>query len=259
MFGTFADFGAGITHWRTSYQLGLQDIFLRYRRSVLGPFWISASLLATVLALAYVFSAVFQQDLPGYIAFLGAGLLAWQLILSLTNEGCQSVMEHAGLLRNVPMPLPVIAARVVVRNFIIFVHNAVAIVAVLIFFGNKPTWLALEALPGVAVILAIGYFLAMVMGPICARFRDVPQAVQSIMQVIFFLTPIFWMPSAVSNRPMFTHANPFYHLIELVRAPLLGHQATLLNWQVALGTLAVVIVMAFISVSIARKRISLWI
>lgn len=53
--------------------------------------------------------------------------------------------------------------------------------------------------------------------------------------------------------------NPFYHMIELVRAPLLGHQATLLNWQVALGTLAVVIVMAFISVSIARKRISLWI
>lgn len=168
-------------------------------------------------------------------------------------------MEHAGLLRNVPMPLPVISARIVVRNLIIFAHNAVAILGVLIFFGKAPTWLALEALPGVAVILAIGYFLAMVMGPICARFRDVPQAVQSIMQVIFFLTPIFWMPSAVSNRPMFTHANPFYHLIELVRAPLLGHEATLLNWQVALGTLAVVMVAAFISVSLTRKRISLWI
>jgi len=258
MIGVVQDFYFGVVRWRTGVQLALQDIFLRYRRSLLGPFWISATLIATVLALAYVFSAVFQQDLPGYIAFLAAGLLTWQLILALMNESCQAVMEHTALLRNVPMPLPVVAGRIMVRNGIVFAHNLVAVIGLLIVFGQPLTFTALLLLPGVALILVLGYFLVMVLGPLCARFRDVPQAVQSVMQVIFFLTPIFWMPSAVSHRPMFTHANPFYHLIELVRAPLLGREATWFNWQFSLWLCAGVAVAAVISVALTRKRISLW-
>lgn len=258
MFGALADMAVGVGRWRTSYKLGLQDIALRYKRSVLGPFWISATLVATVLALAYVFSAVFQEEFVTYIAFLACGMLAWQLISTLVNESCSSIMEHAAYIQNVRMPMTVIAGRVVFRNAVIFVHNLVAVIGVLLMFGVRFEPVAFLALPGAGLILVFGYFLVMVMGPLCTRFRDVPQAVQSIMQVIFFLTPIFWMPSAVSDRPMFTHANPFYHFIELVRAPMLGHEPTLVNWQVALWCCAGVAIAAVLSVTITRKRINLW-
>lgn len=258
MFGALADIATGVANWRTSYQLSLQDIMLRYRRSVLGPFWISASLVTTVLALAYVFSAVFQQALPDYIAYLAAGMMTWQLILALVQEGCGSVVEHASLLRNVALPLSVVAGRVVFRNAIILAHNLVAIIGVASAFGRPPTLIALEALGGIATILLLGYFCALFAGPLCARFRDIPQAVQSVMQVIFFMTPIFWMPSAASHRPIFTHGNPFYHLIELVRAPLLGQHASAMNWQVSLSACAVMAVLALITVAATRKQINLW-
>lgn len=252
------DIGEGLRRWRTSSKLALQDIELRYKRSLLGPFWISASLVATILALAFVFAAVFQQEFATYIAFLGTGMLAWQLITGLTNEGCGSVNEHASLLQNVRLPMVVIGGRIVIRNAVVFLHNLIAVLAVLLLFGLEFTPNMFLALPGALTILTFGFFACMTLGPLCARFRDIPLVVQSAMQVIFFVTPIFWMPSAVSHRPMFTHANPFYHLIELVRAPLLGGQATALNWQVALWCCAVMAAMAVLTVSVTRKRIILW-
>lgn len=258
MIGAIADMGVGLTQWRTSCSLALQDIELRYRRSLLGPFWISAMLLATVLALAYVFAEVFQTQFVTYISFIATGLLSWQLILALVNEGSGSIVEHAGFLKNVPMRMTAIAGRIVCRNAIVFAHNLVAVLGLLMIFGTSLKLIALMALPGALVILCFGYFAAVALGPLCARFRDIPLVIQSAMNVIFFMTPIFWMPTAMSHRPMFTHTNPFYHLIELVRSPLLGEPATALNWKVALLCCAVAAVLATVSVAVARKRVSLW-
>jgi ABC-2 type transport system permease protein/lipopolysaccharide transport system permease protein len=116
----------------------------------------------------------------------------------------------------------------------------------------------LLAIPGAATILMFGYFTTLVFGPICARFRDIPLVVQSLMQVIFFMTPIFWMPSAVSHRPMFIQGNPFYHFIQLIRAPLLGEPATPLNWQVALWCCGGAAFLSLIVVAMTRKRLTLW-
>lgn len=248
----------GVGRWRTSYKLALQDIELRYKRSLLGPFWISASLVATILALAYVFAPVFQHDLSSYMTYLAAGLLTWHLIVALANEGCQSITEHSDFLRNVPLPITVIAGRIVFRNAIVFAHNLIAVLAILMIFGAPFSTTTLLALPGALVILAGGYFITMIFGPICARFRDIPLVVQSAMQVFFFLTPIFWMPSQMAQRPMFTQANPFYHLIELVRAPLLGSPATALNWHVSLWFCAGAAVLALITVSMTLRRQNLW-
>jgi ABC-type polysaccharide/polyol phosphate export permease len=252
------DMAVGLSRWRTSYKLGLQDIELRYRRSLLGPFWISASLVATVLALGFIFAEVFQQDFTDYVSYLGAGLLTWQFILALVNEGCASVTEHSAFMQNVRLPMTVIAGRIAFRNAVVFAHNLVAILCVLLIFGGELSPAMLLALPGMLVILVLGYFLVMVMGPLCARFRDIPMVVQSAMQVIFFLTPIIWRQDAMSHRPMFTNANPFYHLIELVRAPLQGGAASSLNWQVALWCCGAAALMALIVVSVTRKRLALW-
>lgn len=258
MIGALSDLAVGVGRWRTSYQLAVQDIELRYKRSLLGPFWISAALIATVLALAYVFADVFQSDFVTYVSFIGTGLLTWQLIVALVNEGCVSVTEHAGLLQNVRMPLTLIAGRIVWRNAIVFLHNLVAMMILLLAFGAHFTVTALAVVPGAALILVLGYFLTIALGPICTRFRDIPLVISSAMQVVFFLTPIFWMATSVSHRPMFVAANPFTHLIALVREPLLGHYATTLNWQVSLWCCAGAAVLAVIVASATRKRINLW-
>lgn len=252
------DLAAGLVRWRTSYKLGLQDIELRYKRSLLGPFWISAALVATVLALAFVFAEVFRTEYVRYVSFIAAGLLAWHLILALVNEGCQAIADHSAFLQNVPMPMSVIAGRIVFRNAIVFAHNFVAIVGLLLFFGASLSAHMAASLLGAGVILVFGYFLTIGISPLCARFRDVPLVVQSAMQVIFFITPIFWMPSAVDHRPLFTQLNPFFHLIELVRAPLLGGEPTPENWRISFYCCAGAALLAFVSITLTRKRLGLW-
>lgn len=258
MFIAVTDMAVGLGQWRTSYKLALQDIELRYKRSLLGPFWISAALVATILALAYVFSGVFRTNFVTYISFIGAGLLTWQLVLALVNEASTSVTEHSAYMQNVRMPMTVVAGRIAFRNFIVFVHNFVAVAGLLWVFGAEINQTIVYALPGAGLILLLGYFLTMVLGPICARFRDVPLVIQSAMQVIFFLTPIFWIPQDSAHSPIFINANPFYHLIELVRAPMLGSMPTALNWQVSLGCCAGAVVLAVLSVSVTRRRLALW-
>ena len=258
MFSAIADMGLGLAKWRTSWTLGFRDIELRYKRSLLGPFWISAALVATILALAFVFSGVFRTNFSSYIAYIGAGLLTWQFIQSLVNEACTSVTEHTTLLQNVRMPMTTLAGRVVVRNSIVFAHHIVAVVGLLFLFGVQFTPVIVWALPGAGLILLMGYFLVMTLGPICARFRDVPLIISSIMQVLFFLTPIFWMPAESSHHPGFILANPFHHLIQLVRAPILGEMATPLNWTFSLWACGLVAVLAMLSASLTHKRLALW-
>ena len=156
------------------------------------------------------------------------------------------------------MPLTTIAGRIAIRNAIVFTHNIVAVVGLLFLFGVQFTPIALWALPGAGLILLIGYLLVILLGPICTRFRDVPLVISSVMQVTFFLTPIFWMPTESAHNPAFIAGNPFYHLIQLVRAPLLGEMATVQNWNMALWTTAIVAVLALIVASVTRKRLALW-
>lgn len=259
MFGGLADIGSGIGQWRTWWTMGVQDIELRYRRSLLGPFWISASLICLILALAYVYSAIFKTEFQELLAHLATGQLAWGLIVIMVLEACGSVMEHGPHMSNVPMPLTFAAGRIVLRNAIIFLHNAVAVLTLLFLFGVQPQTLGYLAIFGVSAILFVGYCLVLILGPLCARFRDIRQVVESIMQAMFFVTPIFWRPEDASNRPGIVDANPFYHLIELVRAPLLGRYPTELNIVYTACVCATLGVMALITLSTTRKRVVLWI
>lgn len=255
------DFYRGAKAWRTSYALGVRDIELRYKRSLVGPFWISASLVVSILALSYLFSGILNQDpasYSDYTVWLGSGLVAWTLLSSLINESAGAMLEHGPFLQNVPMPLSTIAARIATRNGIIFLHNFFAVAVVLVFFGARFQLVALLVLPALAILLAFGFFVTLAIGPLCVRFRDVPQVITSALQVLFFLTPIIWRPQQAPHRPMLTAANPFYHMVELIREPMRGELPTVLNWEVSLATVGVTAAFALLSVSVSRRRVVLW-
>lgn len=252
------DLAGGVRQWRTSYTMGLQDIGLRYKRSLLGPFWISASLVVTILALSYLFSGIFGQDFLEYSIWLGSGLVVWTLLSTLVNESCSAFVEHSFYLQNVPIPLSMVATRVAIRNGVVFFHNFVAVLVVLALLGARFQPVALMIFPGALLVLFFGFCTTLAVGPVCVRFRDIPQIVSSLVQITFFLTPIIWEPKQAVHRPMFMDINPFYHMIQLVRAPMLGELPTQLDWTYSLGTCGAAAVVALISVSLTRKRVVLW-
>ena len=215
--------------------LGWQDIRQRYRRSTLGPFWLTISMGALVGGLGLLYAGLFKMDVADYVPFIAAGFIVWGLISGLITEGCAAFVGAEGIIKQVGLPLSVHVYRMVWRNLIIFAHNVIIYAIVAVVFLIQPGWVGLLALPGLALLCLNGVWMGLVLGLVSARFRDVPQIVASIVQIAFFLTPIIWKPELMPDRALVLDLNPFYHLMEVVRAPALGQAPEPVSWLAALG------------------------
>ena len=144
-------------------------------------------------------------------------------------------------------------------KLIIFAHNFVIYIGVLIYFRIWPGPVALLAIPGLAIVVLNGTVANLTIGMVSARFRDIPQVIASVVQILFFLTPIFWKPESLKGRAYLVDFNPFYHLLEIVRAPLLGNSPTLHNFIGALLVTLINVAIASALFSRFRSRIAYWV
>ena len=225
----------GACAFRLWGMLGWQDIRQRYRRSTLGPFWLTISMGALVGGLGVLYAGLFRMDVADYLPFVAAGLIIWGLLSGLITEGCAAFIGAEGIIKQVNLPLSVHVYRVVWRNLIVFAHNVAIYVAAAVIFSIQPGWTGLLVLPGLALLCLNGVWMGLLFGLVSARFRDVPQIVASVVQVAFFLTPIIWKPELLPDRAFVLDLNPFFHLVELVRAPSLGQAPGLVSWFAAAG------------------------
>ena len=225
----------GACAFRLWGMLGWQDVRQRYRRSTLGPFWLTISMGALVGGLGVLYAGLFRMDVADYLPFVAAGLIIWGLLSGLITEGCAAFIGAEGIIKQVNLPLSVHVYRVVWRNLIVFAHNVAIYVAAAVIFSIQPGWTGLLVLPGLALLCLNGVWMGLLLGLVSARFRDVPQIVASVVQVAFFLTPIIWKPELLPDRAFVLDLNPFFHLVELVRAPSLGQAPGLVSWLAAAG------------------------
>jgi ABC-type polysaccharide/polyol phosphate export permease len=220
--------------------LGWQDIRQRYRRSKIGQFWITISMGVMVLCLGVLFGRLFNTPLDTFLPFLATGLIAWGFLSTALSEGCLAFISAESIIKQLPIPLGVHCLRVVYRNLLVLAHNLV-IIPLIWFFLNVPvTWSTMLFLPGLLLVSLNLAWAGYLLGVLCTRFRDLTQIVQNFLQVSFYLTPIIWLPALLKGRAefMLVQYNPFYHLIELLRAPLLGASPSAANWLVGAGLLA---------------------
>ena len=213
----------GLALWRVWTMLAFSDIRGRYRRSKFGQLWLTLSMAITIAALAIVYSTLFREDLASYLPFVATGMVVWALLAATITEGAQSFVEAEGYIRNVAMPRSLFVYRMLARNLIVFAHNVVLVPIVVLIFGVKLSAAVLLFLPGLALVLLNGVWIAILLGTLCARFRDLPQIVASLVQVAFFMSPVIWKPEQLAGRlPLLTDWNPFSCFLSLLREPLMG-------------------------------------
>jgi ABC-2 type transport system permease protein/lipopolysaccharide transport system permease protein len=242
--------------WTT---LAHQDLKLRYRGSILGPFWQTITTAVMIGAMGFIYAELFHTPLEDYLPLLAAGLVFWQFTSGMITEGCTTFYSVQGIIQQVRLPLSLHAYRLVYRNLLILLHNFVIIPIVFAIFPPPVTWLRLLALgPGLALILLNGVWVSILLGMISARFRDVPPIVGSIVQVVFFITPIFWPAAALGTNRWLAEFNPIYAAIDVMRAPLLGQPTEPHSWSI----LAMVTVLGcagtFAFFARFRARIAYW-
>ncbi len=219
--------------WRT---LGWADVRFRYRRTTLGPFWLTISTGIMIFAIGLLYAGLFHQDISAYIPSLAIGIIVWNFFITSITEGCSVFIHAGGYIKAYAIPLPIHVMRLLWRNIIIFLHNAVIIAVVWLVFRWELSPVLLLSAVGFAVMLVLVIGAVLFFGVLCTRFRDIPQIVASVLQLLFFITPIMWLPSSLGNHHWIVDFNPLFSVIEVIRAPLLNQVPELRQWLIAAGS-----------------------
>lgn len=258
----FNDFKEGFAKWHIWLMLAYQDIKLRYRRSILGPFWITLSMAIWAYSMGFLYSHLFHTDLQSYFPYLVGGVITWVLISTLIVELTDTFSMTGNLLKQIKLPYTLYIHRIVARNIIIFFHNMLVIVPVLAIFHQvaKVNWNTLFLFVGLFIIYINALFYGLTLAMIGSRYRDISQIVKSLTQVIFFLTPVMWKPDVLpANKKFIALLNPFSSFIEIIRAPLTGTLPALHDFMmVFFVTIIGIFICAFLFVRY-RARIVYWV
>lgn len=258
----WGDLREGARLYRLVWTLACSDIKLRYRGSLIGPFWLTLSTAIQIGAMAFLYADLFHTDIHTYIPFLAVSIVLWNFISSLTSDGCTCFSAYDSLIKGTRMPFTVHAVRSVIRNTIILLHNLVVIVAVFLLMGKPLSFYSLAAIPGFMLWLVDGVAISFLLGTLCARFRDIPQIVAAGMQVAFFMTPVMWQAAILRGHPgteSIILYNPFVYILDLVRNPLLNEPLSALFVMKALLVSGVLVLVSFVSFARFRGRISFWV
>ncbi|AOB33103.1 ABC transporter permease [Bordetella sp. H567] len=255
-----SDIVAGIKRYSLVGILGWQDVRQRYRRSALGPFWLTISMGVMIGTIGLVFGQIFNSPMHEFLPFVAAGIILWSFVSSVVTEGCMGFITADGIIKQLPIPLFVHILRMIWRNIVILAHNVVILPLIFIVLAKPVSWVALLAIPGFVLACINGAWVALILAVLCARYRDLPQIVASVLQVVFYLTPIMWMPAHLPMRATLylLDFNPCYHLLQVVRAPILGEMPTAFNWIASVAMALCGWLVALFVYGRYKRRIAYW-
>ncbi|QDH25095.1 ABC transporter permease [Neokomagataea tanensis] len=238
--------------------LGWMDIKLRYRGSVLGPFWLTLSTVVMIVAMGILYGYLLHAPLREYLPFLSLSLVVWGYFSSIINEASSIFVQNSALMHARRTPITLIALRFVIRQSLIALHNVVVVVAVFGLFRIIPHNLWIAVL-GIFIIIFDSFFVSLLIGILGARFKDISPVSSALMQVLFFVTPIIWKPSLIYSGRQYLLLDPFYAPLELLRGPLLGEGVRYSFIGVAFLQAIVLSGVTCVLFSRMRARIAYWV
>ena len=194
----------------------------RYRGAGFGAFWLTFTVAMTATGLGLLYGHLFGLPLERHLPYVTCALIAWSLISGLAIGGCDVFVGNSHAFKEFPLPTSLFAYRLVLTQLIMASYRMIVLVGVIVLFSVPLTPAMLLAIPGLALLLWIGFWASLTLGVINARYRDFGQLVGAFMTLAFFLTPIFWLPDRLGPYESLVNLNPFYHMIEVIRGPVLG-------------------------------------
>lgn len=247
-------------------QLGWQDIKQRYRRSVLGPLWITIATGVMALALGLLYSVLFKIPIAEFLPHVTVGLIIWNFISGCIKEGSDIFIDNEGLIKQLPSALSVHVYRLVWKQALFLAHNLVIWVILMMIFPRPLGWDVLLIIPAMFLLVINGVWVVMFFGIIATRYRDVSPLLEAGTQLLFYVTPIVWMTSTlqnqsaeIGNRARLAELNPLYHYLEIVRAPMIGADLPAYHWWVVLAFTFVGLGLALLAMKQWRFRVSYWV
>ncbi|MCJ0979212.1 ABC transporter permease [Rhodococcus sp. ARC_M12] len=264
----FGDLRTGFNQRELWLHLGWQDIKQRYRRSVIGPFWITIATGVQAIAMGLLYSVLLNIDLREFLPHVTVGLIVWNLISAAILEGGDVFVANEGLIKQLPSALSVHIYRLVWRQLLLFGHNMLIYVIIIAIFWPEGGlhWTAVFAIPALVLILLNAVWVSILFGIIATRYRDIAPILGSFVTLMFFMTPIVWTTSGLqqmggeaANRAKLVEINPLFHYLDIIRAPLIGEDQQAYHWYIVLGFTVVGWALAILALKKYRARVPYWV
>jgi lipopolysaccharide transport system permease protein len=245
--------------WRLCWTLSWLDIRQRYRGSILGPFWLTLSTGVMVGAMGFIYATLFRMDLHVYLPYLAVSQVLWGFLSVLVGEACTGFTSVDGMIRSVRMPFTLYGARIVLRNLVVLAHNLLVIIVVFAALNSWPGPVAFLAIPGLVIWFIDALAITVLLGALCARFRDISPIIANVMQMAFFVTPVIWKPESLGQYEWALPFNPFFTMLEIVRGPLLDEVPSTAVYLSAGITSVLLILVSCLMFARVRGRIAFWV
>lgn len=260
----WGDLAEGFAKRELWLHLGWQDIKQRYRRSVLGPIWITIATGTMAVALGGLYSKLFKLELSEHLPYVTLGLIIWNLINASILEGADVFVANEGLIKQLPTPLSVHVYRMVWRQVILFGHNIIIFVVIAIIYPQPWKWTDLTFIPALALIVVNCVWVSLCFGILATRYRDISPLLFSLVQLLFYMTPIIWNDQTLRNQgaggwAKIIEFNPLLHYLDIVRAPLLGADQQLHHWVVVIVLTIVGWIVTAFAMRQYRARVPYWV
>jgi lipopolysaccharide transport system permease protein len=215
-----------------------------------------------IATITLVFGMLFKNPLQDYLPFVATSIIFWGFISNSLNEGCLSFIVGEGIIKQLNLPVLMHTFRTVWKNILAMAHN-LAILPLAFLVVQKPlTWSIFWILPGLILLIINVTWMMVILAFLSTRYRDVQPIVASILMILVNVTPVFWYPKTIGNADLahlLIGLNPFYHLLQVIRLPLLGSLPTLENWLVCVGLGLLGSAAALIVVRKFGRKIAYWV
>lgn len=244
---------------RLIFYMAWSDIRARYKRSILGPFWITLSTAIGVVGLGFIWSELFHMDRAVFIPLLTIGLILWQFISACITESTTVFIRQANIIRNLNLPISLHPAQLVLRHLINLAHNFPLFIIVALILGCKFDWQSLLFIPSLLLVVCNLYWMSILIGTLGARFRDLEYLVLMVMPLLMFLTPVMYRPNALPSIGKYMWFNPLADMIEIVRYPLLGQLTPAFVYLINIAMLLVGGAITALLFNAKRNRIAFWV
>lgn len=266
--------GAAMPHSGAALWLGLRtvrnlrkgllwawlDTRCQYRRSKIGPIWETVNVLVMTLGIAVVSSAVIGGTVPDLIGYIGLGIIVWTALTSLINEGTTAFVRNREYILTSNLSIDFYVARMSFRIFITFCHHLLLYVLAVAIGLITLNWAALLAIPGVVLLFVNGFWIITLLSLVCARYRDVQLIVINLLQLAFFVTPVFWdYRHILSERKYIVDYNVLFYFLEMVRAPLLGEVPSAQTYIVVVSVTVVGYLLAYLAYRRMRRDLAFYV
>ncbi len=247
---------AALRNWRVWWHLGMADVRNRFAKSAVGPAWILLNLAMWVGGIGVIFGTLFHQPLETFLPFLTIGFVCWGFLTQTITDGGNAFVFAEGYIKQFTYPKQIYVLRVIVNASVPFAIGVAVFFAVMLLMGQPFGVGMCWVLPGLLILLLASYLHATIMAYASARFRDLPHGMTALLQVLFFVTPVFFTVGVLKDRGLdFVYKyNPLYYLIEVVRHPLTQLEAAPVEVYVATGIYLLILMLIALFVAMRLDR-----